>query len=87
MLVQANDSLGLYQDLLGDVFIEPWVQFDEHYSDREGWECSEPRRSGSASPPYFLEQLGRSWDLLALSSVVRDRWFPRAWRRLVGLGA
>jgi hypothetical protein len=78
-VVEANGSTGFYQDNLGDVFVEPWVQYDGRYSEYEGWESSEPHRNLT---PTFLERAGRPWDLIALSSVLRDRWFPLAWRIL-----
>lgn|GEM_PF-1419227 len=83
-VVQANEGVGFYQDSFGDVFIEPWVRYDGKYADYAGWECSEPHRNLESS---FLQRIGRAWDLLALSAVLRDRWFPLAWRELEGLGA
>jgi hypothetical protein len=82
-VVQANEGVGFYQDNFGDVFIEPWVQYDGKYADYDGWECSEPHRN---LMPCYLQRIGRSWDLLALSSVLRDRWFPLAWRGMKGMG-
>jgi hypothetical protein len=81
-IVQANEGVGFYQDNFGDVFIEPWVQYDGKYADHDGWECSEPHRN---LVPCFLQRIGRTWDLLALSSVLRDRWFPLALREMRGI--
>jgi len=83
-LVTANEGPGFYQDNFGDVFIEPWVQYDGHYADHDGWQCSEPHRN---MVPCFLERIGRPWDLMALSSALRDRWFPLAWRAIVQASA
>ena len=80
--VECNGGVGMYQDNLGDVFLESWVKFDENYVEHEGWPCSEPSRRSS---PQFLQTIGRGWDLLALSSVLRDRWYPLAWRELIKL--
>jgi hypothetical protein len=81
-VVEADEGPGFYQDNFGDVFIEPWVIYDGHYNDEPGWQSSGPHRR--SSDPYLL-RIGRPWDLMALSSVLRDRWYPRAWRALVNL--
>lgn len=83
-VVEAEEGPGFYQDNFGDVFIEPWVVYDGHYNDEPGWQSSGPHRRSNA--PYLL-RIGRPWDLMALSSVLRDRWYPLAWRALVGLDA
>jgi hypothetical protein len=64
------------------VFIEPWVQYDGNYAERVGWECCDLHEHLTSC---FLQRVGRTWDLLALSSVLRDRWFPVAWRDMTGL--
>lgn len=81
-VVQADETTGFYQDNVGDVFIEPWVQYDGHYADQAEWPCSEPHRNMT---PSYLQRLLRPWDLLALSSVLRDRWWPLVWRDMAGL--
>lgn len=81
-VVQASEGVGFYQDNFGDVFIEPWVQYDGKYADHDGWACSESHRNLT---PSFLQRIGRTWDILAISSVLRDRWFPLAWRDMKGM--
>jgi hypothetical protein len=82
-VVEANEGTGFYQDNFGDVFIEPWVQYDETFATNAGWQSSDPHR---CQVPAHLQRVGRTWDLMALSSVLRDRWFPLAWRELAGVG-
>ncbi len=81
-IVEANEGVGFYQDNLGDVFIEPRVEYDGHYSDHPGWQSSGAHRR--STEPYLL-RIGRPWDLMALSSVLRDRWYPLAWRTLLNM--
>ena len=80
--VEAEVGTGFYQENMGDVFVEPWIRYDGSYSEQPRWQCSGPQRR--AALPHLMT-LERPWDLLALSSVLRDRWFPSAWRSSVNL--
>lgn len=80
-VVECDEGTGLYQDASEGVYIEPWIQYDGHYGDSEGWQCSGPHRRAS---PFFLQSIGRYWDLLAICSVMRDRCFPLVLRDLAG---
>ena len=80
-VVECDEGPGLYQDASEGVYVEPWVQYDGHYGDSEGWQCSGPHLRAS---PFFLQSIGRYWDLLAICSVMRDRCFPLVLRDLAG---
>jgi hypothetical protein len=81
-VIEADEGIGFYQDSIEGVFVEPWVQYDGKFDDAEGWPCCGPHRR--CAPPYLL-RIGRPWDLMAISSALRDRWYPLAWRSLAGV--
>jgi hypothetical protein len=81
-VVECDESLGLYQDAPTGVHIEVCVEYDGHYSDSLGWQCSAPHRRAQR---LRLQDEGRPWDLLAICSVMRDRCFPLVIRQLAGL--
>jgi hypothetical protein len=59
-----------------DVSFEPNAPYADHI---EGpWTAVAPHLRKAAEPRY-LQQIGRSWDHLAVSAVLRDRHFVSAW--------
>jgi hypothetical protein len=46
--------------------------YDVTYSQLGGWKSAPHHRSAH---DYWLDRMGRSWDLLAVSAVLRDRYF------------
>lgn len=81
-VVECDDRSGLFLEDSDGVHLEPWVRYDGHYSDQDGWQSSPPHRRTTT---FSLIRIGRAWDLLAVCSVMRDRCFPTLIRDLAGL--
>jgi hypothetical protein len=81
-VVECEDGAGLYQDVASGVFLEPWVQYDGHYRDYDGWQCSGPHRRAIR---FSIQKHGRAWDLLAICSALRDRCLPLLLREIAHL--
>lgn len=64
---------------------EPNIAFDEpDVPPAEGWRRAVHHRRAPAS--YRFDQMGRSWELLAASLLLRDRHFISSTRMLAGIG-
>ena len=81
-VVECDDDQSQYRDTLEGVRIELWMRYDERFDTQSGWQCAPHHRRFT---PHYLERLGRYWDFLVLSTVMRDRCFPSVIREIAGL--
>lgn len=71
-LVEAADNIAQYQ-VDGETLIRTSVSYPAKWSATDGWKVA--LHHLRAPSTYYLNRIGRSWDHLAISSVVRDRHF------------
>jgi hypothetical protein len=72
-VVQATDDVGQYRRD-GPGVTKTWNDtFEDTWSPSDGWKVAAHHRQ--APETYSLDREGRSWELLAISTVLRDRWF------------
>jgi hypothetical protein len=60
---------------------EPNVPYEETWRPTDGWKTAPHHRRNPVC--NYSERMGRPWDQLAISCVVRDRHFVQNWRRFV----
>jgi len=84
-VIEAGDDQSQYCLHAGDYRLEPNMPFEEYWRPVEGWKSSPHHRRGSET--FYPERAGFEWDQLAISCVLRDRYFIKGWRRLLGLTA
>ncbi|MEY2454823.1 MAG: hypothetical protein QOD92_4397 [Acidimicrobiaceae bacterium] len=81
-VLEPLDEEGQYW--IGDTGVigEPNVAFDEHHDFAFGWTTGVHHRR--APKDYALQRAGRTWELLAIGTLLRDRHFLPATRELAG---
>jgi len=84
-VVEVGDDQGQYCLHIGEHHLEPNMPFEEYWRPVDGWKNSPHHRRGSET--FYPERVGFEWDQLAISCVLRDRYFVKGWRRLLGLTA
>jgi hypothetical protein len=82
-VVEVADDQGQYCLHTGEYHLEPNMPFEEHWRPVDGWKNSPHHRRGVEI--FYPERVGAEWDQLAISCVLRDRYFVKGWRRLLGL--
>lgn len=72
-VIEAEDVRGQY--LIGGdgLTMNPNIEYSETWAPRDGWKVA-PHHYRSPHR-YYLERIGRPWDHLAVSAVLRDRYF------------
>jgi hypothetical protein len=81
-VVECDDDLAQYCETgRGGVRFEPGMQYDGYYATSSGW-TSAPHHKRHT--PHYLERHGYFWDFLSLCTVMRNRSFPTAIRKLTG---
>ena len=72
-VIEASDTRGQY--LIGGegLHINPNMEYSEAWNPCDGWKVAPHHHR--ASDAYYLERIGRPWDHLAVSAVLRDRHF------------
>jgi hypothetical protein len=78
-VVETQDSLGQYVHGAEDTRYEPNIHYDDEDSPTEGWKVAPHHHRAPDS--YYLGRLGRFGDHLAISSVLRDRYFLATCRK------
>jgi hypothetical protein len=81
-VMEVDDNLSQYGRHLGEPRFEPNMPYDKYWTPQENWKSAPHHKRGVTI--YFPERVGSAWDQLALSSVLRDRHFVYAWRRILG---
>jgi hypothetical protein len=84
-VVEVADDQGQYCLHAGEYHLEPNMPFEEYWRPVDGWKNSPHHRRGVEI--FYPERVGTEWDQLAISCVLRDRYFVKGWRRLLGLTA
>lgn len=79
-IVQATDDVGQYRrDGVG--VTKTWNDtYEDTWASSDGWKVAAHHRQ--APEAYSLDRAGRSWELLAISAVLRDRWFLPSMRSI-----
>lgn len=81
-VVEVGDDRGQYCFHLGEYHLEPNMPFEEYWRPVDGWKNSPHHRRGVET--FYPGRVGSEWDQLAISCVLRDRYFVKGWRRLLG---
>jgi hypothetical protein len=81
-VVESQDDYGQYRDIPAGVFIELGMKYTENPSLAVDWTRAPHHRR---AVPHYLQRIGRSWDMLAIMSVLRDRCLTLVIRELAGL--
>jgi hypothetical protein len=84
-VIEAGDDQSQYCLDVSGYHLEPTMPFEECWSPIDGWKNSPHHRRGNDT--FYPERIGYEWDQLAISCVLRDRYFVKGWRRLLGLAA
>jgi len=72
-VVEVGDTPSQYALHADGLSFEPNMQYEHAWAPRDGWKVA-PHHDRAPSACY-LEQVGRAWDHLAVSAVLRDRHF------------
>jgi hypothetical protein len=84
-VVEVADDQGQYCVHTGEYHLEPNMPFEEYWRPVDVWKNSPHHRRGVEN--FYPERIGPEWDQLAISCILRDRYFIKGWRRLLGLTA
>jgi hypothetical protein len=84
-VIEAGDDQSQYCLDVSGYHLEPNMPFEEDWQPVDGWKNSPHHRRGNET--LYPERIGYEWDQLAISCVLRDRYFVKGWRRLLGLTA
>lgn len=79
-VIEPDDQPGQYLFEGSALASEPNATFDEHHDFTTSWQSAVHHRRAPAS--YLLQRVGRSWDLLAIATALRDRHFLASTRHL-----
>jgi len=80
-VIEADDDQSQYCLHAGSHRYEPNMPYEEYWKPVDGWRNA-PHHSRGVDVRY-PESIGASWDQLAMSCVLRDRFFAKSWRRLL----
>jgi hypothetical protein len=81
-VIEVGDDQAQYCLHVGTHRFEPNMPYEEHWHPVDAWKNAPHHRRGVEI--YYPETVGVPWDQLALSCVLRDRYFVKSWRRLLG---
>lgn len=79
-VVETLDTVGQYVHGAEDTRYEPNMPYKDVWDPVDGWKVAPHHTRAPAS--YYLDRIGRPWDHLAVSSVLRDRHFLATCLRL-----
>ena len=80
-VMTCADDVHQYLPAGAHVVVEPNPPYSQSWEPTDAWKVAPHHRAEPAE--RFLDGIGRSWDLLAISSVLRDRHFLSACRPLI----
>ena len=81
-VIEADDDQSQYCLHTGSHSYEPNMPYEEYWKPVDGWRNAP--HHGRGVDVYYTESIGTSWDQLAMSCVLTDRFFVKSWRRLLG---
>jgi hypothetical protein len=80
-VLTVPDTGAQYVTNAAELRLELNAPYEEHWKPTDGWKVA-PHHSDEPAA-QFLDRIDRSWDLLAIASVLRDRLFISAVRALL----
>ena len=80
-VIEADDDPSQYCLHTGSHRYEPNMPYEEHWKPVDGWKNAP--HHGRGVDVYYAESSGTPWDQLAMSCVLRDRFFVKSWRRFL----
>jgi hypothetical protein len=80
-VIEAPDSEAQYILLSNDLAFTANMEYEDTWVPLDNWKVAPHHRR--AKTDYYLQRIGRYWDHLALSSVLRDRHFPETCRHFL----
>lgn len=83
-VVEVKDTEGQYVIDSADLTFEANMSYAETWTPQDEWKVAPHHTRGPSS--YYLQQIRRPWDHLAISSVLRDRHFVSTCRAFVETG-
>jgi hypothetical protein len=81
-VVEVGDTSSQYSFSGEDIRYEPNMRYSETWTPIDGWKVAPHHKRAPAA--YYLERIGRPWDHLAVSAVLRDRHFLPTCRTVLG---
>ncbi len=72
-MIESPDTTAQYMLQGGELSFTPNVEYAESWQPRDGWKVASHHER--ARSDYYLQRIGRYWDHLALSFVLRDRHY------------
>jgi hypothetical protein len=82
-VIESPDTTAQYMSQSGELSFTPSVEYFESWQPEDGWKVA-PHHERARSD-YYLQRMGRYWDHLALSSVLRDRHFLETCRHFLSI--
>lgn len=82
-VIEPDDQPGQYLFDGSGLTSEANIKFDENHDFKAFWRSAVHHRRAPSS--YVLQRAGRSWDLLAVATALRDRHFLSVTRQLAGM--
>ncbi len=70
-MIESPDTTAQYMLQSGELSFTPNVEYAESWHPQDGWKVASHHKR--ARSDYYLQRIGRYWDHLALSFVLRDR--------------
>jgi hypothetical protein len=80
-VIEAPDSGAQYVLHSNDLAFTANMEYEDTWIPHDGWKVAPHHRR--ARSDYYLQRIGRYWDHLALSSILRDRHFPETCRHFL----
>ena len=82
-MIESPDTTAQYMVQSGELSFTPNVEYAESWQPQDGWKVAPHHKRARAD--YYLQRMGRYWDHLALSSVLRDRHYLETCRHFLTL--
>jgi len=80
-ILETEDTKGQYMLEAEAGSLEPNMQYKEKWAPHAGWKVAPHHLR--APDAYYLNRIGRPWDHLAISAVLRDRHFLASCRAFI----
>ncbi len=80
-LIESPDTTAQYMRQSGELSFTPNVEYVESWQPQDGWKVAPHHKRARSN--YYLQRVGRYWDHLALSSVLRDRHYLETCRHFL----
>jgi hypothetical protein len=83
-VIEVSDTPGQYVLSSQDIRFEPNMEYSAMWARMDDWKAAPHHKRGPVA--YFLERIGRLWDHLVVSAVLRDRHLPPTCRAFLTWG-